>query len=370
MKVTFPHLGNAYIPLEALLKGLGHEPITPPLASKRTLEWGSRHSPEETCLPFKIILGNMLEGIELGADCIFMIGGWGPCRLGYYGEIQRIILQDLGNRTEFITLEVPNGNYRLAWQRLKRIFEPTQAEQFIAGCRLAWAKVGAMEELENMALKTRPREKQKGSTSRLLKTTLIELRNLESLRAVKKLRRESKGAFRDLVCDSSPAPSLRLGLVGEIYTVVEPFANLRLEERLGYLGVEVVRTISLKAWVWDHIFKNALGLYSLRKLKAAAAGYLRGFIGGHGLESVARSVALARRDFAGIIHILPLSCMPEIVAQSILPAVSRREQIPILSLVVDEHSGETGFQTRLEAFVDLLQRRRQLTCPTKKKVYT
>lgn len=38
--------------------------------------------------------------------------------------------------------------------------------------------------------------------------------------------------------------------------MVEPFANLRLEERLGYLGVEVVRTISLVEWVTNHIFKK------------------------------------------------------------------------------------------------------------------
>ena len=138
--------------------------------------------------------------------------------------------------------------------------------------------------------------------------------------------------------------------------------NLRLEERLGYLGVEVVRTISLKQWIEEHVFKNALGLYSRRPLRNSASGYLRGFIGGHGLESVAHSVDLAQRDLAGIIHIFPLSCMPEIVAQGILPQVSEDKNIPILSLVVDEHAGETGFQTRLEAFVDLLQRRMRI-CP-------
>lgn len=370
MKVTFPHLGNAYIPLEALLQGLGHEPVTPPLGSKNTLEWGSRHSPEDTCLPFKIVLGNMLEGLNLGADCIYMLGGWGPCRLGYYGEIQRIILEDLGKDAEFITLEVPKGNYSLAWERLRKIFGPAKAGKFFGGCLLFWAKLKVLEEMETLALKTRPRERQKGSTSKLLQQQLKRLQDLQSMQGIEKMRLASKEAFRDLTDSSLPTEILRIGLLGEVYTVVEPFANLQIEERLGYLGVEVVRTISLKAWIEDHIFKNALGLYNLKKLKSSAKGYLRGFIGGHGLESVARSVDLAREGFGGIIHILPLSCMPEIVAQGILPEVSTKEKIPILSLVVDEHSGETGFQTRLEAFVDLLQRRQQTLCPTKKKVYT
>jgi len=46
--------------------------------------------------------------------------------------------------------------------------------------------------------------------------------------------------------------------------------------------------------------------------------------------------------------------MPEIVAGSILPSVSLAEGIPAMSLAVDEHTADTGFDTRLEAFVDLL----------------
>lgn len=357
MKVTYPHLGNAYIAIEALLQGLGHEPVTPPFGSKRTLEWGSRYSPEETCLPFKIILGNMLEGVELGANSVYMIGGWGPCRLGYYAELQRMALEDLGQQVQFITLEVPQGNYRLMFKRLREIFASTKALDLMSGSRLCWVKLKAVEDLENLSLRTRPREKRYGSTSRFLQQQLAALRGAQSVGAIEKICFQAHSGFQDLVDQTKPTHPLKIGVLGEIYTVLEPFSNLRLEERLGYLGIEVVRTISLTEWVQDHLFKNALGLYNLRSLQRSAAGYLRGFIGGHGLESVARSVDLAKQNLAGIIHILPLSCMPEIVAQGIMPQISTEQNIPILSLVVDEHSGETGFQTRLEAYVDLLQRR-------------
>ena len=76
MKITFPHMGNVYIAVEAFLRGLGHEPVTPPPSSRRTLELGSFHSPAEVCLPFKIALGNMLEGMAQGAEAVLMIGGW------------------------------------------------------------------------------------------------------------------------------------------------------------------------------------------------------------------------------------------------------------------------------------------------------
>ena len=59
-----------------------------------------------------------------------------------------------------------------------------------------------------------------------------------------------------------------------------------------------------------------------------------------------------------MIHIGPLTCMPEIVAKTILPLVSKEWDIPILTLFLDEHSGEV-IQTRLEAFVEMLGARRE-----------
>lgn len=356
MRITFPHLGNSHIAVEAFLRGLGHEPITPPPTSRRTLELGAFHSPAEVCLPFKIVLGNMLEGIEQGADCVLMIGGWGPCRLGYYGEIQRLLLQALGQQVQFITLEVPRGNYGKYWTHFRQLTAVTRPGDLVRGARLSWAKLNALEELETLALQSRPVEKQRGLTTQYLEGSLRRLQQAESVQEIESVLSWARLGFSDLRDPAKPSP-LRIGLVGEIYTVVEAFCNLRLEERLGHLGVEVVRTISLAEWVTNHIFKKAVGLFSLAPLRRLAAGYLTGFIGGHGLESVARSVALARQNLDGIVHILPLSCMPEVVARGILPRVSRDHQVPVLSLVVDEHTGECGFQTRLEAFVDLVRRR-------------
>ena len=51
--------------------------------------------------------------------------------------------------------------------------------------------------------------------------------------------------------------------------------------------------------------------------------------------------------------------MPEIVAQNILPKVSRKEDIPVMSLVLDEQTGKAGYITRIEAFVDLVKRKKR-----------
>jgi predicted nucleotide-binding protein (sugar kinase/HSP70/actin superfamily) len=90
-----------------------------------------------------------------------------------------------------------------------------------------------------------------------------------------------------------------------------------------------------------------------------AKGYLKNMVGGHGLDTIANAVRYSREGFDGIIQILPMTCMPEIVAESILPRVAEDYQIPIMSLAVDEHSSDTGLQTRLEAFIDLIAQRKK-----------
>ena len=66
----------------------------------------------------------------------------------------------------------------------------------------------------------------------------------------------------------------------------------------------------------------------------------------------------AKKGYDGVIHIRPFSCMPELVAQKILTKVEKDYNIPILTLSVDEHSSEVGFDTRLEAFMDMLVRKK------------
>lgn len=82
-------------------------------------------------------------------------------------------------------------------------------------------------------------------------------------------------------------------------------------------------------------------------------------IGGHAQETVGNTVLYAKGGYDGVVQIYPLTCMPEIVAESILPAIERDYNIPILTLIIDEMTGEAGYLTRIEAFVDLLKRRRE-----------
>ncbi len=352
-------MGNCYIAAEALFNEMGHEVVVPPTCSKRTLDLGTKYSPETVCLPLKIMVGNFIEAIELGAEFVVMIGGKGPCRLGYYAAVQEEILRDLGANVEFMVLEHPRDNYSKLNRQVRILMAKKGMRGFISGMHLAWEKMVAIEKLERTAHYIRAREEKQGQTSKLLKKSLVQLRKTNTTKSVRKLCHEGCEEIQNLGIDDQLKP-LRIGIVGEIYTIIEPFVNLDLEERLGHLRVELTRTVNLVDWLRDHLLLSGLGLYSIKPLLRKAKGYLHDFVGGHGLESVARTVMLAEAGYDGIIHILPFTCMPEVIAQSALARVSKDYRIPVITLVVDEHTGVAGLQTRLEAFVELIARRMEV----------
>ena len=58
----------------------------------------------------------------------------------------------------------------------------------------------------------------------------------------------------------------------------------------------------------------------------------------------------------GILHICIFPCGPDSIVGELANRFSRRKpEVPILQLVLDEHTGEAGINTRLEAFVDMLK---------------
>ena len=59
--------------------------------------------------------------------------------------------------------------------------------------------------------------------------------------------------------------------------------------------------------------------------------------------------------------------MPEIMSQNIFPAMRENCDIPILALIMDEQTGRAGYITRLEAFVDLMRRKKMKTAIAGKK---
>ena len=103
--ISFPHLGYYYIVFNYFLSNVTKcEIVIPPVSTKRTIELGSKYSPDFVCVPFKYNLGNYIEALENGATVL--IQGGGGCRYGYYAELEEKILRDLGYDFEFYNMIV------------------------------------------------------------------------------------------------------------------------------------------------------------------------------------------------------------------------------------------------------------------------
>jgi predicted nucleotide-binding protein (sugar kinase/HSP70/actin superfamily) len=358
LKATFPHFGNADIPLRTLLCEMGLEPILPPPISQRTIALGTKIAPEFACFPLKVNLGNYLEGIEMGAEMVLMAGGIGPCRFGFYGEVQREILLDAGYNPEFLVLEAPKTHPFELWEKLRRYIPRHKLSELSKAVYLAWLKADALDRFDRLANEIRPVEKTPGSTNRLQKTYYRKLDEAMLARDIKTVMNQGLTELAALPARQEEKP-LRIVLVGEIYMVLEPQVNFQIEKLLGEMSVAVERTIYFTDWVRDQLVMSIFNPNWRDSLFRLAKPYLNNFVGGHGLETVAHTVGAAREGCHGVVQLTPFTCMPEIVAMQALPRVSRDLNIPVLSIIIDEHAAEAGIRTRLEAFVDLLSYRRK-----------
>lgn len=358
MKVTFPHMGQAYLAIKGLLDDLGIEVVVPPPITQRTLEMGTQLSPEMACLPLKINIGNYIESIEKGADTIIISGSCGPCRFGYYGVVQKEILKDLGYDVDMIIFDPPNSDYKEFIGRIRKLAGKNSWASIAKAFNRASTIVKEADEMLDIALKKRAREVNRGDTDSRLYMFEREVMEKHGTREILETIRKYKGILMGIEEKPGVSP-LKIGLVGEIYTLIESYVNLNVEKKLGYLGVEVYRSLTLNEWVKVHLSLDVKHRMRHKRILKKAAPYLNLCVGGHAWQTVANSIYYSERGLDGIIQIMPFGCMPEIVAESILPRIYQDYGTPIMTLVVDEMTGEAGYFTRLEAFVDLLEQKRR-----------
>lgn len=359
MRIGIPHFGHVYITVEAVARRLGvgeNELVIPPPTSQRTLDLGVKYSPAEACLPFKLTLGNLIEACELGADTLIHARGTGICRLGYYVKEQEQIIHDLGYDAHFLTLDVSQHKFRSIMRLIKDLSNDAPWPKILAAFYFGLAKLFALDKIEKVVHKTRAVELEKGKTNQIHREAIKAIREAETGREVKKVTKEYIKKLSQVPKDPTADP-VKVSIVGEIFVVLDPFANMDIEMELGKLGVEVERTMSLSRWVKYSLFLNGLGINEWKEVHKAAMPYLKRDVGGDGWESVGEKVVHAREGYDGLIHLAPFTCMPEIVAQNIMP--STKEELPVLTVLCDEQMGRSGMITRLEAFVDLLKFRRK-----------
>jgi len=319
MKISSPGMGAYTKLIVELANYLGWDFIPPPPPTERSIELGTTClAAELICLPAKVTLGSMIEACEQGATDLIMFDSCGTCRMKTYWILQQRALRKLGYKATVHPIRLGIHTAR----DLQRV-----------GPTVPYWKV-----------------------CKVLVKLLLGINELD-----KKLWTETPQGDNHQV---------KIGIIGEIYSVLEPAVNKNLFRKLEKLGAVVHNSLPLTYFIfkrlynWGWLKRRGIDRQTYLIAEKEAHKLLPKEVGGHGNESIIHTLYYAMRHFDGVVHVLPFPCMPESTVAPVLDDISRDYKIPVMRFVFDTHTGEAGMDTRLEAFIDILKRKKAAHPPT------
>ena len=317
-----------YFPMwKTFFEELGAEVVTTPETKRMTLASGSARVVAETCLPTKIYVGHVID-LAKEVDYVF-IPSIRSIEPSVYNCSKFLGLPDLvrGVVKECppildIEIDVNKGERKVREQIhwLGRHF--TRNPFRING---AYRKALAADQSYQSVMRSR----------RLTPPEAIQIVTGE------KTEGEAVGETSWL---NDPDASVRIGLAGHPYNIYDGYMNHNLLKRLRSLGVDVVTAEMAPLEALDRGTASLVGkpYWTFEDEVVGAAGYF--------LEA----------EVDGIICMVCFGCGPDSLMVDVIHRAAReRGNKPVMNIILDEHTGEAGLVTRLEAFVDMLQRRRE-----------
>ncbi len=303
-------------------------------------------------------MGNFIEAIEGGTDYVAMITSPGICRLGEYGKSIKNVLKDLGYDANYIELNLYDG-FKGMYRFLTDLTGTKNPIPIIRAINIAVRKVFAIDELDKFLSYHRAREYNIGDSEKAYKKALKMVDEANTTRELKKALKAGLKEISNIKINKNKEV-LKVDLTGEIYIVNDEFSNQNIERELGKMGVQVRRSLTISGFLKDAIIPKMFkkGETHLERAFRMAKPYLMRDIGGDALECISDVMYAEEKGTDGLIHVSPFTCMPEIMSQNIFPKMREDVNIPILSLIMDEQTGKAGYITRLEAFVDLMRRKK------------
>lgn len=360
MKLTFPHMSPVLV-YKKLFEMLGHEVIMPPTPSQKTIDLGVKYSPEFACFPLKVILGSYIEAIENGAEVIITSGGDGPCRAGYYGELHSRILENLGRDVEIIVFDSIFKNFGDFFNKMLKLKGKSSIFHIVKVLKTVYNLAYAIDNAEKRIQKIRAYELDEGTCNKLWNEILRIFDQANSVAEIKEAELKVNKMLDEIpVAKVKEEHRIRVGIVGEIFVVMEQSINMEIEKMLGKLGVETERSQYLSEWIEFNAIPKMFRDNKIDKIIEKGKQFIEIEIGGHAQESVGFIKDFKDRGFDGIVHLMPFGCLPELVTQSIVPEMTAELDIPVLTIPIDEQTGKANNLTRIEAFVDLIKSKKGL----------
>ncbi|NLJ85525.1 MAG: 2-hydroxyglutaryl-CoA dehydratase [Firmicutes bacterium] len=143
----------------------------------------------------------------------------------------------------------------------------------------------------------------------------------------------------------SSTQRVRLAVVGYPYAIYDDYISCNLLASLRRLGVTVITPDMVPS-----------------KSRKAQAKRQPKYLFWHYSNQVIRATYhfFQEQMVDGVIHVTAFACGPDAMVGKLLELDCRKNnRMPFLSLCLDEHTGVAGVMTRIEAFVDMLVRRKE-----------
>lgn len=313
MKLSCPYFGGYTKAIAGLGESMQCDFIEPKPPTDKTIESGVKALASELmCLPAKVTLGTMIEACEKGATDLIMFDSCGLCRLKTYWILQQRALNRMGYKVKVHPI-------RLGWRMLYDVKKVNPKISYYQATKVIY-------------------------------------------KLIKNIVEADKELWPEIEEESK---QVKIGLVGEIYTILEPQVNMRLVEKVRKMGARIHNSLPLSYFIFKRFYNlgwlnRGIDRKVFRKATKLAHEYFPKEIGGHGNESIIYTLYYALKKYNGVIHLLPFPCMPEATISPILDEISREYKIPIMRFIFDTHTAEAGLNTRLEAFIDIIKRRKNL----------
>lgn len=282
---------------------LGAEVVMSPITNKKIAQIGIQAAENEICLPLKLFYGHAID-LKNKVDCLF---------------VPRLVSVEKSAYTCPKLLGLPDM-IRAADDNLPDIISPTIN---MREGQLAFYK--AISEIGGHF-------NQSAVSSILAYKKAFNKQTQEHLRLLKTKRAEFPGQDQ-----------IKIGVVGHTYNINETYATMNIASRLRKLGAMVQTSEELPERIVNRearqLPKKLFWTYEKEVVGSAL----------HWLKT---------GSVDGVIYVLAFACGPDSFIQTVLELEAKKlGRVPLISIIVDEHSGEAGLVTRLEAFVDMLTRK-------------
>ncbi len=311
-----------YYPLWAtFFTCLGAEVVTSRSTSKQTLDSGAKAAVDEACLPVKVFYGHVLE-LAPEVDMIFLPRLVSveprtytcPKILG----LPDMIRQNINPLPRLIDVCV---NLRVKQREIYRVVY----------------EVGSLFSRNPVVIWRAYRE----GLGRLRHYRSLLREGLSPSEAMERISNRESSMNQHAAGEQTP--SLRVALLGHPYNIYDRQISFDLLRRLRGWGVEVVT---------PEMVPEAAREREMERLPKDLFWSPGRRVLGSGLHFINNG------GVNGIVQVVSFGCGPDSMVGEILEREARRRKtVPFLTLFMDEHTGEAGVVTRLEAFMDMVKRR-------------